>query len=62
MEWRITKTRSGYHAEYGSHVKPGTVAGFRPGFIMPGFIVQESARFDTEREAKKFIERKKNNT
>lgn len=62
MEWRIIKTKSGYHAEYGSHVKPGTVAGFCPGFIMPGFIVQESARFDTEQEAKKFIERKKNNT
>ena len=61
MEWRITKTKSGYHAEYGCYVKPGTVAGFRTGFIMPGFIVQESARFDTEWEAKNFIERKKNN-
>ena len=61
MEWRIIKTKSGYYAEYGSHVNLGTVAGFRPGFIMPGFIVQESARFDTEQEAKKFIEGKKNN-
>lgn len=61
MEWRITKTNYGYHAEYGVYVKSGTVAGFCPGFIMPGFIVQESARFDTEQGAKKFIERKKNN-
>ena len=61
MEWRITKTNSGYHAEYGDYVEAGQEAGFRIGFIMPGFIVQESARFDTEQEAKKFIERKKNN-
>lgn len=61
MEWRITKTNSGYHAEYGGYVKAGQEAGFRPGFIMRGFIVQESARFDTEQEAKNFIERKKNN-
>lgn len=59
MEWRIIKTKSGYHAQYGGYVKSGTVAEFCPGFIMPGFIVQESARFDTEQEAKKFIERKK---
>lgn len=61
MEWRITKTNSGYHAEYGGYIKPGTMAGFRHGFIMQGFIIQESARFDTEQEAKKYIERKKNN-
>ena len=61
MEWRIIKTKSGYHAEYGCYVEAGQEAGFRIGFIMPGFIVQESARFDTEQEAKKFIERKKNN-
>ena len=61
MEWRIIKTKSGYHAEYGGYVEAGQKAGFRIGFIMPGFIVQESARFDTEQEAKKLIERKKNN-
>ena len=61
MEWRIIKTKSGYHAEYGGYVEAGQKAGFRIGFIMPGLIVQESARFDTEQEAKKFIERKKNN-
>lgn len=62
MEWRITKTNSGYHAQYGGYVEAGTLAGFRPGFIMPGFIVQESARFDTEQEAKNYIEKKKNNS
>lgn len=56
MEQRITKTNTGYHAQYGGYVKSGTVAGF-----CPGFIVRESTRFDTEQEAKKFIERKKNN-
>ena len=62
MEWRIIKTNSGYHAEYGSYVSTGLEAGYCPGFIMPGFIVQESAKFDTEQEAKKFIEGKKNNS
>mgnify|MGYP001544363444 FL=1 len=62
MEWRITKTNSGYHTEYGGYVEEGQKAGFRIGFIMPGFNVQESARFDTEQEVKNYIERKKNNT
>lgn len=62
MEWRIIKTRSGYHAQYGGYVEAGQESGFCIGFIMPGFIVQESARFDTEQEAKNYIERKKNNS
>ena len=62
MEWRITKTNAGYHAQYGGYAEAGQEAGFCIGFIMPGFIVQESARFDTEQEAKKFIKRKKNNS
>lgn len=62
MEWRIIKTNAGYHAQYGGYVKEGQEACFCIGFIMPGFIVQESAKFDTEQEAKKFIEGKKNNS
>ena len=55
MEWRIIKTNSGYHAEYGGYVEAGQEAGFCIGFIMPGFIVKGFARFDTEQEAKNYI-------
>ena len=60
MEWRIIKTKSGYHAEYGGYVNAGQEAGFCLGYFMPGCIVQESMRFDTEQEAEKYIERKSN--
>lgn len=60
MEWRIRESsHGGFVAEYGGEIKPGTEAGYRPGFFMPGFIVQESARFDTEAQAKRYIEQKK---
>lgn len=49
MEWRIRKS---------GEIKPGTEAGYRPGFFMPGFIVQESANFDTEAQAKRYVEQK----
>lgn len=58
MKWQVVKTNSGYHAQYGGCAEQQE-ASFRIGFIMPGFIVQESARFDTEQEANEYIERKK---
>ena len=59
MEWRIVESRRGYHAQYGGRIEQVTEAGFMPGFIMPCFHVAESARFDTKREAEKYIERRK---
>ena len=59
MEWRITEnSRGGFNAEYGRYVKRG-IAGCKPGYFMPAFVVQESARFDTKRQAEHYIESRK---
>lgn len=55
MEWRIRESDHGFYSEYGGYIKPGTTAGFKPGFYMPGFNVSESARFDTRKQAEKYI-------
>lgn len=55
MEWRIRESKRGFYAEYGGYVQPGTVAGFKPGFYMPAFIVSVSYRFDTRKQAEKYI-------
>lgn len=47
MQWRVTKTSSGYYAEKGVENHNH--------FIMTDFIVYESLRFDTEAQARKFI-------
>lgn len=49
MEWRIVKTSTGYHAEKGVRNHSS--------FIRSDFIVYESARFDTESEARRYIKR-----
>lgn len=59
MEWRIRESSRGYYAEYGGHVQPNTPVGYAPGFFMPGFIVSESARFDTKKEAECYIQRRR---
>lgn len=59
MEWRIVETTRGFDAQYGAYIKPQTAVGFIPGFFMQGFNVSESARFDTQRQAEKYIERRK---
>jgi hypothetical protein len=61
MEWRIRESNhGGFVAEYGAQVQPGIQAGFKPGFFMEAFIVYESARFDTRKQAEKYIARSKN--
>ena len=59
MEWRIVESNRGYHAQYGSKIEPGTEAGYTIGYFMPCFHVSESARFDTKREAERYIARRK---
>jgi len=61
MEWRIrTSSHGGFVAEYGAQVRSGIMAGFKPGCFMPAFIVYESACFDTEAQARRYIARSKN--
>ena len=62
MEWRIVETSRGFHAQYGSYIEPGTEVGYKPGVFMPGFIVSESARCDTRKEAEEYIKERKNRT
>lgn len=60
MEWRITEDiRGGFNAEYGGYIKSGTAIGYMPGCFMPTFVVQESARFGTRRQAERYIEGRK---
>lgn len=59
MEWRIRESsRGGFIAEYGAKIKSGVEAGYKPGCFMPAFIVYESVRFDTEKEAERHIKSK----
>ena len=60
MEWRIRESVNGFYAERGGYVQPGTEVGYKPGFLMPGFIVSESSRFDTKAEAEAYIAEKEN--
>ena len=59
MEWRIVESSRGYYAQFGGRIDQETEVGYAPGFVMPCFHVSESARFDTKREAEKYIERRK---
>ena len=59
MEWRIRECgRGGYVAENGAEIKGGIQVGYKPGYYMPAFIVYESSRFDTKRQAENYIKRK----
>ena len=59
MEWRIRESsRGGFIAEYGAKIKSGVEAGYKPGCFMPAFIFYESVRFDTEKEAERYIKSK----
>lgn len=59
MEWRIVETARGFHAQYGGQIGAGVEVGYAPGHFMPVFHVSESARFDTQKEAARYIERRK---
>lgn len=59
MEWRIRESgHGGYVAEKGIAVDHDVPSPDGIGFIMPTFIVHESARFDTEKQAKQYVKRK----
>lgn len=52
MEYRIREATDGsFHVEYGGYIQSGIEIGFKPGFYMSGFHVQESLRFETRKQA-----------
>lgn len=58
MEWRIRETSRGdFMAEYGGYTDGSVLAPSGIGYIMPAFIVYKAARFDTKKEAKRYIDR-----
>jgi len=57
LEWRIRQSRNGFMAEYGSYMQEGVLAGYKPGYFMPGFIISKSSFFDTKKQAEKYIAR-----
>lgn len=58
MVWKIRKSALGFVAEKGCEVKSGTPSPLGIGFLMPAFIVYESATFKTKRQAEKYIIKK----
>lgn len=61
MEWRIRKNgHGGFVAEYGASHAGGCLSPAGIGCTMPSFIVYESARFDTLRQAEAYIRRRTN--
>ncbi len=59
MEWRIRESgHGGFVAERGIKHEGGVLSPSGIGFTLPAFIVYESARFDTKKEAERFIRRK----
>lgn len=58
MEWRIRKCpKGGYVAEYGTYHAGGVQIDNHPGVTMPAFIVYQAAWHETEKQAKRYIER-----
>lgn len=59
MEWRIRKNgHGGFVAEKGIYHKGGESIPGIIGVTMESFIVYESAAFEAEKEAKKYIKRR----
>lgn len=56
MLWRIVESKRGFHAQKCA-VFPEEVP-LASGRIVERFVVYESARFDTKRQAEKYIERR----
>lgn len=60
MEWRIRESGHGrFIAERGMQTEKGTLAPNGIGYIMPAFIVYESTKFDTKKQAERYIAQKK---
>lgn len=55
MQWRIRESTRGFYAECGIQHNGSVEVGCMPGVTMPAFIVYESARFDTRKQAEKYI-------
>lgn len=55
MQWKIRESDRGFYAERGIQHSGGVEVGYMPGVTMPAFIVYESARFDTRKQAEKYI-------
>ena len=60
MEWRIRKdAHGGFSVERGLNHKGGEKIPGVMGTTMPAFIVYESAHFDTDKQVKSFMKRKR---
>lgn len=60
MEWRIrASSHGGFEAELGLPVGAGERIPGIIGATMPAFIVYESHHFDSERQAMRYIERRR---
>lgn len=60
MEWRIRKdAHGGFSVERGLNHKGGEKIPGVMGATMPAFIVYESAHFDTDKQVKSFMKRKR---
>lgn len=58
LEWRIRETGDGeFMAEYGAEHKGGVSAPSGIGYTMPAFIVYQSCRCRTRKEAERYIKR-----
>lgn len=56
MEWIIEESSSeGVKASYGIRHEGGVEVAFKPGVTMPCFIDYYSTRFDTSKQAERFI-------
>lgn len=58
MVWKITESsHGGVVASYGMEHSGGGDVGYVPGVTMPAFIEYFSARFDTQKQAERYIEK-----
>lgn len=59
MEWRIRPSgHGGWNAERGTYHPGGESVPGVTGQTMPCFLVYESAHFDTQAQAKRFVKRR----
>lgn len=58
MSWRIRACGDGrFAAEYGAEHKGGESAASGVGVTMPAFLVYRMARFETRKQAERFVKR-----
>ena len=54
MNWRIRESAYGWYAEKGAEVIEHACS-WKPGFVMEAFVVVEAVRFETRKQAEKYI-------